>query len=398
MLTRARSLFSRVFSLDTPSSQIRLDDVFDDITDDTSDDNDPDNIIDDDIDNSTNGVDNEDDDGLSDSDDDWSNEFRQASATNIKIKGKYERQINECPTNSTSNSKTKSNLNYTRTHEKSKQNRLISAMQVATSRCNVESMKRLLNNFEIDINHRDQYGMSYLEHAILMGSFDMVNLLVRYGCDLYQGDSSGHSYLYVAIETTTNKSLPIIRLLLESNCSCLRLMDIVSLISPQQLIYINSQDFLLLNAHLLFMLKYHIRRMVLSDVLNLVTYLITTNILLCKNDEHYGLSSCTKTALNRFNNDYVHLFVKTLGIKHALKLEHKLNNLQTLPSSSLIPLIHDDIQPYINRINELIKHIPELKHLCRLLIRQNLKNLKSSTFESIVSTAKLQDYLLYTPI
>ncbi|CAF2512214.1 unnamed protein product [Rotaria sp. Silwood2] len=398
MLTRARSLFSRVFSLDTPSSQIRLDDVFDDITDDTSDDNDPDNIIDDDIDNSTNGVDNEDDDGLSDSDDDWSNEFRQASATNIKIKGKYERQINECPTNSTSNSKTKSNLNYTRTHEKSKQNRLISAMQVATSRCNVESMKRLLNNFEIDINHRDQYGMSYLEHAILMGSFDMVNLLVRYGCDLYQGDSSGHSYLYVAIETTTNKSLPIIRLLLESNCSCLRLMDIVSLISPQQLIYINSQDFLLLNAHLLFMLKYHIRRMVLSDVLNLVTYLVTTNILLCKNDEHYGLSSCTKTALNRFNNDYVHLFVKTLGIKHALKLEHKLNNLQTLPSSSLIPLIHDDIQPYINRINELIKHIPELKHLCRLLIRQNLKNLKSSTFESIVSTAKLQDYLLYTPI
>ncbi|CAF0905721.1 unnamed protein product [Rotaria sordida] len=400
MLTRARSLLSRVFSLDTPSSQIRLDDVFDDITDDTSDDNDVDNIVDDDIDNSTNGVDNDDDDddGLSDSDDDWSNECRQASTTTTKIKGKYERQINECPTNSTSNNKTKSNLNYTRSHEKSKQNRLISAMQVATSRCNVESMKRILSNFEIDINHRDQYGMSYLEHAILMGSFDMVNLLIRYGCDLYQGDSSGHSYLYVAIETTTNKSLPIIRLLLESNCSCLRLMDIASLSSPQQLIYINSQDFLLLNAHLLFILKYHIRRMVLSDVLNLITYLITTNILLCKNDEHYGLSSCTKTALNRFNNDYIHLFVKTLGIKHSLKLEQKFNNLQKPSSSSLIPLIHDDIQPYINRINELIKQIPELKHLCRSLIRQNLKNLKSSTLESIVSTGKLQDYLLYTPI
>ena len=42
-------------------------------------------------------------------------------------------------------------------------------------------------NFDIDINHRDQYGMSYLEHAILMGSFDMVDLLIRYGCDLYQG-------------------------------------------------------------------------------------------------------------------------------------------------------------------------------------------------------------------
>jgi hypothetical protein len=216
---------------------------------------------------------------------------------------------------------------------------------------------------------------------------------------LFSGDSSGHSYLYVAIETTTNKSLPIIRLLLESNCSCLRLMDIVSLTSPQQLIYINSQDFLLLNAHLLFILKYHIRRMVLSDVLNLITYLITTNVLLCKNDEHYGLSLCAKTSLNHFNYDYINLFIKTLGIKHILKLEQKLLNLQILSiTSSLIQLNHDDIQPYINRINELIKQVPDLKHLCRLLIRQNLKNFKSSTLESIVSTTKLQDYLLYTPI
>jgi ankyrin repeat protein len=178
MLTRARSLFSRVFSLDTPSSQIRLDDVFDDINDDTSDENNIDNTVDDDIENSTNGVDN-DDDGLSDSDD----ELHQISSTTTAAKGKYERQINDYPTNNG----TKSNLNYTRSHEKSKQNRLISAMQIATSRCNVESMKRLLTNFDIDINHRDQYGMSYLEHAILMGSLDMVNLLIRYGCDLYQG-------------------------------------------------------------------------------------------------------------------------------------------------------------------------------------------------------------------
>ncbi len=206
------------------------------------------------------------------------------------------------------------------------------------------------------------------------------------------GDSSGHSYLYVAIETTTNKSLPIIRLLLESNCSCLRLMDIVSLTSPQQLIHINSQDFLLLNAHLLFILKYHIRRMVLSDVLNLITYLITTNLLLCKNDEHYGLSLCAKSALNRFNYDYINLFYKTLAIKHTLKLEQKLqNSLNVPPTSSLIPLIHNDIQPYIHRIYELIKQIPDLRHLCRSLIRHNLKNLKSSTLESIVPTPKLQD-------
>jgi hypothetical protein len=176
-------------------------------------------------------------------------------------------------------------------------------------------------------------------------------------------------------------------------------MDIVSLTSPQQLIYINSQDFLLLNAHLLFIFKYHIRRMVLSDILNLITYLIITNLLLCKNDEHYGLSLCTKTALTRFNYDYINLFIKTLGIKHALKLEQKLQNFQILPStSSLIELIHNDIQPYTNQINELIKQIPDLKHLSRLLIRQNLKNVKSSTLESIVSTTKLQDYLLYTPI
>ena len=177
-------------------------------------------------------------------------------------------------------------------------------------------------------------------------------------------------------------------------------MDIVSLTSPQLLMFLNSQDFLLLNAHLLFILKYHLRRMVLSDVLNLIAYLITTNIILCKNDEHYGLSSCSKSALNRFNHDYIHLFVKTLGVKHALKLEQKLKSSLTLPSSStsLIPLNQNDIQAYLHRLKEHSKQTPELRHLCRLIIRQNLKNLKATTLESIVTTAKLQDYLLYTPI
>ena len=216
----------------------------------------------------------------------------------------------------------------------------------------------------------------------------------------FSGDSNGHSYLYVAIETTTNKSLAIIRLLLESNCSCLRLMDIASVTSPKQLMFINSQDFLLLNAHLLFILKYQIRRMVLSDVLNLVAYLILTNILLCKNDEHYGLSVCSKTALARFNYDYLHLFVKTLTTKHVLKLEQKLKSPSTLTSTSstLIPLNTNDIQTYLERLHCLNKQVFDLRHLCRLLIRQNLKNLKSSTVESIVKTSKLQDYLLYTPI
>lgn len=175
MFTRARSLLSRVFSLDSPSNQIRLDDVYDDTNDETSDENDTDNnIVDDDIDHSTTRVDNDDHDDLTDSDE----EVCQTASTS---KGKYERQINDYPV------KTKSSLNFSRSHEKSKQDRLISAMQIATSRCNVESMKRLLTNFDMDINHRDQYGMSYLEHAILMGSFDMVDLLIRFGCDLYQG-------------------------------------------------------------------------------------------------------------------------------------------------------------------------------------------------------------------
>lgn len=219
------------------------------------------------------------------------------------------------------------------------------------------------------------------------------------------GDSNGHSYLYVAIETTTNKSLPIIRLLLESNCSCLRLMDIVSLTAPSQLLFINSQDFLLLNAHLLFIFKYHIRRMVLSDVLNLISYLICTNLTLCKNDEHYGLSSCSKTALNRFNHDYILLFSKNLGVKHLLKLEQKLKcsitpspTTATITHKSLIPLNTDDIQPYLQRIIDLSKQVPDLRHLCRLLIRQNLKNLKSSTLESTVTSSKLQNFLLYSPI
>jgi len=119
MLTRVRSLFSRVFSIDRSTSQIRLDEHFDNI-----------------------------DDSLSDED-----SFNED-----------EEKINE----------------YS--------NRLITSMQIALLRCNISSIKHLLNNSDIDINHRDQYGMSYLEHAILIGNFDMINLLIKYGCDLNQGN------------------------------------------------------------------------------------------------------------------------------------------------------------------------------------------------------------------
>lgn len=129
----------------------------------------------------------------------------------------------------------------------------------------------------------------------------------------------------------------------------------------------------------------------LDDVINLLSYLIITNLLLCNNDEHYGLNTSIKQTLNYFNKDYISLFIKTLGTTHILKLK-----CSQIPS--LIPLTNDDIQPYINQIIDLTKNVFELKHLCRVLIRKNLKNLKSSTIATIVPTVKLQDYLLYTPI
>jgi len=132
MLTRVRSLFSRVFSIDRSTSQIYLDEPFDNI-----------------------------DDNLSDNDDSFSEDEE-----------KYAKKINK----------------YS--------NRLITAMQIALSRCNISSIKTLLNNSDIDINHRDQYGMSYLEHAILIGNFDIVNLLIKYGCNLNQGNI----YMMISIE------------------------------------------------------------------------------------------------------------------------------------------------------------------------------------------------------
>lgn len=207
MLTRARTLLSRVFSSENQSSQVRLDNVFDDLEDETSDENEHDQVSYSEI-ESTNSTtnrrmsrenrdddvgddddDDDDDESLTDSEDEWSEEFRSSTASaNNKSKTKYQRQINENPSTTSSSAR-----NFNRSHEKSRQEKIINAMQIATSRCNVESMKRLLTNFDIDINHRDQYGMSYLEHAILMGSFDMVDLLIRFGCDLYQGKNSAVS-------------------------------------------------------------------------------------------------------------------------------------------------------------------------------------------------------------
>ncbi|CAF0751230.1 unnamed protein product [Didymodactylos carnosus] len=464
MLNKARSLLSRVFSLENRPYQSKDIEFFDEDHENSDD--------------SNTGTDGDSDDSESDdySDEMENNELHenisqqsngiksvksmQKAVSFLKSNScdaetsKYVRQINDVPSSSVKKSSTKSNPfigtkselsvvsdqrssistifnsiilksssnNQTRVPTKTiendindktnylvalnrnerKQNRLTSAMNIAFARCNVESMKRLLSNFDVDINQRDSYGMSYLEHSILIGSYEIVDLLIRYGCDLYQGDSHGHSYLYVAIETTSNKNDEIIKLLLENDCSCLRLMDIVSLVSLDNLSHINSSDFLQLSRHILLIMTYHLKRMALNDVLSLLTYMISTGILLCKNDDIYGLSECNKQAIERFNNDYIQLFVKILGSKHALKLEQKLRSVavQQWPSTSinLIPLALNDIQICIVKIYDMIKQPNDLKHFCRLIIRQNLKNLKSSTLNSLGYSAKLQEYLLYSPI
>ena len=153
MLARARSLFSRVFSADaTPTtSGYKSDTTMDPRLHKPSD---------------TTG----------NSDDEWPTEFCLSSSAACGDQNR-----------------TKAPVRYRRSsYDKTRQYRLVNAMQIATSRGNVEAMKRLLSNLDIDINHRDQYGMSYVEQAILMGSADMVDLLIRYGCDMSQGQFDGN--------------------------------------------------------------------------------------------------------------------------------------------------------------------------------------------------------------
>ncbi|CAF1174689.1 unnamed protein product [Adineta ricciae] len=325
----------------------------------------------------------------------FSRVFSSESSTSSARQDEPMKQVNDELENM---NRTRANLRYLHPHEKSKQDRLIHSMQIAISRGNLDTIKRLLNSSDININHRDQYGMSYIEHAILMGRLDMVDLFIRYGCDLFQGNSNGHSCLYDAIETTTNKSTAIVRLLLESNCACLRTLDVVTLTSLTQIAYINCDDYLLLNEHLLLIFKYHMRRMALDVLLNLLSYFIQTNLFLCKNDEYYGLDSTKKTIFLDFNHDYISLFLKELQLRHLAKFKTKIQCLPTVSSPSLISLTNNDIQPCLTQVDNSVKHVVELKHLCRFFIRQNVKNLKLSTIAKIVPTVKLQDYLLYTPI
>ncbi|CAF0861327.1 unnamed protein product [Didymodactylos carnosus] len=430
MLNKARSLFSRVFSIENRSSQSKETAFFDDYPENSDDSC------------TSSDYDSESDDCSQQMKNNKHNETTFQSSDNIKtVKSVKESSLKSNQSVGTKSQSTsavsdqrssistmfnsvvsKSSLHQLRTftetvenniddktsylvvlnRKERKQNRLTSAMNIAFTRGNVESMKRLLSNFDIDINQQDSYGMSYLEHSILLGSYDMVDLLIRYGCDLYRGDSHGHSYLYVAIKTSSNKNDNIIKLLLENDCSCLRAIDIVSLVSVDNVLHIDSHDFIQLYRHILLIMTYHLKRMPLNDVISLMTYMISTGILLCKNDDIYALSLCNKQIIEQFNNDYIQLFIKVLGSKHALKLEQKLRSIvvqqQTLISVGLIELVFNDIQTYIVKIYDMIKQPNKLKHFCRLIIRENLKSLKGSTLNSLGYSTKLQNYLLYSPI
>ncbi|CAF4289631.1 unnamed protein product [Rotaria sordida] len=42
------------------------------------------------------------------------------------------------------------------------------------------------HNFHVNLNHGDHYPMTYLGHDIIMDNYNMVDILVKYDCDLYE--------------------------------------------------------------------------------------------------------------------------------------------------------------------------------------------------------------------
>ena len=136
-----------------------------------------------------------------------------------------------------------------------------------------------------------------------------------------------------------------------------------------------------------------------NDVLALIVYFIRTNLLLQKNEEYFALSSSASQSLLDLNDDYVSLATKILAKDDALRLEDQLKHahLVRVPSQ-LIPVTSHDVQSCVNRLIDSKEQVPPLRHLCRLIVRRRLKNLKPTTLDTLLSTAQLRDYLLYTPI
>ena len=204
----------------------------------------------------------------------------------------------------------------------------------------------------------------------------------------------------MAIETTNNKSSKVIRRLLEYHCPCLSSTDLTSLVSARSSIHTNADELLLLNSHVLLVLKYQLHRMALNDTLQLILYLLETNLFLCKNTENYAMTTSSTTALAEFNRDYLSLMVKVFRGKCAEELDGRLKNLSRRPSSmrGWNSLTEEDIQPCLHQISELMQEPPTLRHSCRLIIREHYKGLSTSSLIAMVSSVQLRDYLFYTPI
>ena len=130
----------------------------------------------------------------------------------------------------------------------------------------------------------------------------------------------------------------------------------------------------------------------MNEMLQLILYLLETNLFLCKNAENYALTASSASVLAQFNDDYLSLMVKVFGGQCAGEL---MDGLKTLSRNSLT---EEDLQPCLHRIDELMQQRPTLRHLCRSIIREQYKDLPTSALISTVFTVQLQDYLLYTPI
>ena len=80
------------------------------------------------------------------------------------------------------------------------------------------AMTKALIEAGCEIHHRDMYGMTLLHRAARYGWLDIAEILLDLGASVDAQDTVGHTPLYCAVDTY-QASLPIVRLLLNHNCS-----------------------------------------------------------------------------------------------------------------------------------------------------------------------------------
>jgi hypothetical protein len=139
--------------------------------------------------------------------------------------------------------------------------------------------------------------------------------------------------------------------------------------------------------------------MAINDSLQLIVYLLETNLFLCRNTENYALTASSATILIEFNQYYLALMIKVFKERIAGELQDRLKHLSRRPSiRGWNSLSEEDIQPCLHQITELMHQPATLRHLCRRILREHYKDLSTSSLIAMVSSVQLQDYLFYTPI